>query len=65
MYVIINKNELKQEETALIKAFRELRPEARHIVLAQAQATLRMEEGTDNLEHPEQAAIKQRGSSAV
>jgi hypothetical protein len=65
MYNVTNKGELKQEETALVEAFRELRPEARHIVLAQAQATLRMEEGTENLEHPEQAAIKQRGSSTV
>jgi hypothetical protein len=62
---MINKSELKQEETALVKAFRELKPEARHIVLAQAQAALRTEEGATGLKRSEQAAPKGWDASAV
>ncbi|MDR0721220.1 MAG: hypothetical protein LBF75_00295 [Treponema sp.] len=65
MYIVTNKSELQQEETALVEAFRELRPEARHTVLAQAQAALHTEERTERPECPEQGALKQPGSPAV
>jgi hypothetical protein len=61
----MNGMSFKKEETVLMDTFRKLAPEARHIVLVQAQAALRREDGAQRYERPDPAGLKPLDSSAV